>query len=292
MLGREQRQGKKDKKISRSNRITQAQETLRILEQGSYVLTCGQRIALGPEIRRCVEGTRLLMPEELAALQGSLTAPPPGSCCVIEVENETTLTGLRRLLAQGAAPVAALNFASARNPGGGFLRGAQAQEESLARSSGLYVSLRAAQAFYDRHCSSPSLLYSDSLILSPHCPVFRDDEGTLLPEPHRVTFISGPAPNAGALRDQCSAEQEQIPAVLRRRTGYVLALAAAEGYRHLVLGAWGCGVFRNDPQLVARTFMELLRGHGWERHFSSICFSVRDRPEGGTIGAFQAALQA
>ena len=281
----------REQAVSRSDRATQARQTVRILEDGSYVLPDGQTVALAQDIKRCVDNTRLLTPGELTALAGTLSMPEPTSSCVIEVENETTLAGIRRLLAEGAAPVAALNFASARNPGGGFLGGAQAQEESLARSSGLYVSLLVAEAYYERHRSSASLLYSDSLILSPHCPVFRDDEGTLLPLPHHVTFISGPAPNAGALRDQRSAEQAQIPAVLRRRIGYVLALAAAEGYRDLVLGAWGCGVFRNDPQLVARTFMELLRGDRWDRCFSRILFAVLDRPAGSTIAAFREALQ-
>lgn len=280
--------------MSRSNRATLGEQTVRILEEGCYVRPEGHTVALAPDIKRCVEGTRLFTPEELAALMAaqSVSQAPQGNVpCVIEVENETTLAGIRRLLADESSPVAALNFASARHPGGGFLGGAQAQEESLARASGLYVSLLAATAYYERHRSSSSLLYSDSLIVSPHCPVFRDDEGTLLPQPHHVTFISGAAPNAGVLRNQRSAEQEQIPAVLRRRIGYVLALAAAEGYRQLVLGAWGCGVFKNDPQFVAQTFMELLRGEGWDRRFSRILFAVLDRPEGSTIGAFRAAVK-
>lgn len=277
--------------MSRADRAAQGKETLRILEEGGYGLPDGTRVSIAQEIKHCVAGTRLLEPDELAGLAATLSVPEPVSGCHISVENETTLAGIRRLLAEDAAPVAALNFASARNPGGGFLGGAQAQEESLARSSGLYQSLLAAQPFYERHRTSPSLLYSDSLIFSPRCPVFRDDEGTLLPQPHHVTFISGAAPNAGALRDRGSPEQAQVPEVLRRRTGQVLALAAAQGYRRVVLGAWGCGVFRNDPQVVARSFMELLRGQRWERHFSRILFAVLDDPQGSRIGAFRAALQ-
>ncbi len=82
----------------------------------------------------------------------SLSAPlADANKTTIEVRNETTLAGIARLLADGAGPVAALNFASARNPGGGFLNGSQAQEESLARSSALHASLLSKFEFYERH---------------------------------------------------------------------------------------------------------------------------------------------
>lgn len=146
-------------------------------------------------------------------------------------------------------------FASARNPGGGFLSGSQAQEESLARSSALHASLMQATGFYDPHRRNPSLLYSDTLILSPRCPVFRNDAGDLLDEVQHATFISGAAPNAGALQGRQPHELHRIPETFRRRVEYVLALAASQGCSHIVLGAWGCGVFRNDPQQVAEAFI-------------------------------------
>jgi|GEM_PF-4983582 len=89
------------------------------------------------------------------------------------------------------------------------------------------------------------------MVWSPRCPVFRKDDGDLLDEPHLATFITSPAPNAGAAGDTRPDELPQIRDVLRQRAEYVLALAASHGYKRLVLGAWGCGVFRNDPQLVA-----------------------------------------
>jgi uncharacterized protein (TIGR02452 family) len=84
---------------------------------------------------------------------------------VIEVKNETTLAAARRLLDLARKPVA-LNFASATHPGGGFLSGGLAQEESLARSSGLYACLR-NNPMYEYHRSNYDPLYSNYAIYSP-----------------------------------------------------------------------------------------------------------------------------
>jgi uncharacterized protein (TIGR02452 family) len=184
-----------------------------------------------------------------------------------------------------------LNFASAKNPGGGFLSGSQAQEESLARSSALYASLMEAWTFYERHREGSSMLYSDAMIVSPDCPIIRDDDGALLPEPHAATFITSPAPNAGAAEQNRPEEVPQIPAVLERRAEFVLAVAAAEGATELVLGAWGCGVFRNDPEMVADAFARHLRHGPWQGRFARVIFSVLDRAaEPTTFEAFRRAF--
>jgi uncharacterized protein (TIGR02452 family) len=185
--------------------------------------------------------------------------------------------------------VAALNFASAKNPGGGFLNGATAQEESLARSSALYASLLTAPEYYERHREMSSALYSDTMILSPNCPIIRDDDGWLLDEPLLVGFITSPAPNAGVARN-CAREFNQIPSIIARRSEYILALAASHGYTRLVLGAWGCGVFRNDANVVASAFVGHLRGM-WAGRFESVLFSVLDTSASQAIfQAFQRAV--
>jgi uncharacterized protein (TIGR02452 family) len=137
--------------MNRDARKAAAEETLRIIERGSYVAPRGATIVVADAIRECREATRLYTPDDLSSLERDVLArPSPGFATRIEVVNETTLAGVRRLVAE-AGDVAALNFASAKNPGGGFLSGAQAQEESLARSSALYASQLAAPAFYERH---------------------------------------------------------------------------------------------------------------------------------------------
>jgi uncharacterized protein (TIGR02452 family) len=87
-------------------------------------------------------------------------------------------------------------FASAKNPGGRFLTGAQAREESIARSLALYPCQQAAGTFYDFHRHQRDLRYSDRIIYSPAVPVFRADDGTLLDEPCEVSFLTAAAPTS------------------------------------------------------------------------------------------------
>jgi uncharacterized protein (TIGR02452 family) len=278
--------------MKRSTRAELARDTVEIVERGSYRSASGQVVDIAHPIRDCLEATRYYPPEELERLRGDVLGHPGNDpSTVFEVVNETTLSGIARVLSLGQGPVAVLNFASAKNPGGGFLNGSQAQEESLARSSALHASQMRAWDFYERHRASSSLLYSDAMILSPGCPIFRDDDGKLLDEPQLVAFITSAAPNAGAAADNRPAELPSIPGVLRRRSEYVLALAASQGYRQLVLGAWGCGVFRNDPGVVAESFATHLRHDSWSGRFDRVVFSVLDTsPSQSTLTAFRRAL--
>jgi uncharacterized protein (TIGR02452 family) len=273
--------------MKRSTRMEVAKQTVEIVKRGFYALPDERVVSIAPAVRACLDATRFFAPDSLEAVRREALTKPVGDRTVIEVHNETTLAGIARLLVADAGPVAALNFASAKNPGGGFLNGSQAQEESLARSSALYASLLLAPDYYMGHRRMASCLYSDAMILSPVCPVFRDDEGTLLDEPQLATFITSAAPNAGAID---SDETRHLADVFRRRADYILAVAAAHGYDNLVLGAWGCGVFRNDPALVADVFAEHLHGL-WANRFRRVVFAVLDTSTAlATFEAFREAL--
>ncbi|MBL0729078.1 TIGR02452 family protein [Piscinibacter sp. HJYY11] len=282
--------------MNREIRAALGQQTVRILEEGGYRLAGGRTVELRATIDACVAATRFWSPDTLSALEPQVLAQPAGAPARLEVVSETTLEGARRLLATHGGRVAVLNFASARNPGGGFLGGSQAQEESLARSSALYASLTSttAQPYYAHHRGERSALYSDRMILSPECPVFRCDDGELLDEPYCVDVITAAAPNAGALKAHLSPDIERVPEVLAARASKVLALATHTGCKHLVLGAWGCGVFANDPGMVAQVFATLLAdGQAYRGRFTTISFSVRDGAAGQPVlRAFRDALAA
>ncbi|GAA1545598.1 TIGR02452 family protein [Actinomadura kijaniata] len=267
--------------MSRHPRRAVAQQTVRILDEGGYRAPSGREVRLADQVTDCVRNTVLYRPAELDALL-SRSPSIPGVSTRLEVTGETTLAAARRLCADGPADGGmpfVLNFASAKNPGGGFLNGAHAQEEGLARSSGLYASLLAAREYYDFHRAQGDLLYSDHMIYSPGVPVFRDDSGALLEEPYRVAFLTSPAPNRGAIRRPEQAAR--VPEVLRERARRLLAVAVARGHRRLVLGAWGCGVFRNDPAEVAGTFAGLLRpGAEFDGRFAHVVFAVWDTAPG------------
>ena len=252
-----------------------AHDTVAISERGSYSTDAGEvSIAVAP----AVAGTRLHLPDEVLSL------PAETDGVRIDVTNESTLDAARRL----GGDVAGLVFASARKPGGGFLNGREAQEESIARASALYPCLRAADDFYDHHRAHDDLTYSDRVIYSPRVPVFRDDDGNLLPEPYEVSFLTAAAPNRSAILRNQPERADDIPLALLRRTIRVLHVAASHGHRRLVLGAWGCGVFGNDPATVAKIFALALRDN---RFFDHVVFAVLDGQKGTpTLTAFTEAL--
>jgi uncharacterized protein (TIGR02452 family) len=165
----------------------------------------------------------------------------------------------------------------------------RAQEESIARSSALYPCQSAAGEFYTFHRRQGDLRYSDRVIYSPRVPVFRADDGALLEEPCTMSFLTAAAPNLGAVVTSQPEAAGSVPGVLAARTARVLAVAAAHGHRRLVLGAWGCGVFRNDPDVVAEAFArQLARAQG---HFDHVVFAVLDRQHGTPAhAAFTRAL--
>jgi uncharacterized protein (TIGR02452 family) len=236
----------------------------------------GRRVDLAPQVAAAVAGTRLALPDASLATGAAWTGPT-----TVEVRDESSLTAARRL----GPGTACLVFASARNPGGGFLNGAQAQEEAIARSSALYTTQTAVPEFYEHHRREGSLLYSDRVIVSPAVPVFRDDDGALLTEAYPVTFLTAAAPNRAAIERNQPAAAGEITTTLVRRAARVLDVAATHGSRRLVLGAWGCGVFGNDPAEVATAFAEALADRPWFEH---VTFAILDpRPGRPVLAAFE-----
>jgi len=242
-----------------------ARATVGIAEAGRYRAPSGREVTI--DVATALAGTVLHEPGE--TLPKAEPIEP-----IVEVTHESTLLAARRV---GGA---ALVFASAKNPGGGFLGGAKAQEEGIARASVLYPCLLTASEFYAFHRAQRDLRYSDRVIYSPQVPVFRDDRGTLLEEPYTAAFLTAAAPNAGAIERNQSHDARDIPQVLRTRARRVLEVAAAHGHRTLVLGAWGCGVFRNDPATVASAFADTIAAVG---QFDRIVFAIRDEKSGTPV---------
>lgn len=202
------------------------------------------------------------------------------------MRNETTIASALRLADEGLDPVA-LNFASAKNPGGGFLGGAQAQEESLARASGLHACL-VDQPMYDHHRKLPDALYMSWAIYSPSVPVFRGDHGELLETSRLCSFVTAPAANARVVLERDPSRRAEVRAAMAERISRVLAIAAEHGHRALVLGAWGCGVFGNDPCEIAELFDDALRGP-FRGAFELVVFAILDTSEDERfIGPFRA----
>ncbi|MEU7554849.1 TIGR02452 family protein [Streptomyces sp. NPDC044571] len=252
-----------------------ARENATIMAAGGYRTRSGRQISLAAALAEAKAGTRIYGPDQVIPDEST---PVGAGQTTIEVTGESSTVAARRLTADGpeSPTVAVLNFASARNPGGGYVRGAKAQEEALCRASALYDTLLQAREYYEIHRAGRSTFYTDRVIHSPGVPVFRDDRGELLETPFRVGFLTSPAPNAGTIRRQEPERAAEIAAALARRAERVLETAALHGYPRLVLGAWGCGVFRNDPAEVAEAFRALLAGR-FGGAFAHVVFAVLDR---------------
>jgi uncharacterized protein (TIGR02452 family) len=276
-----------------------ARQTREIVDRGGYRAPGGHEVPLAAAVEAARAGTRMHGPEPVRREEAEEATGQVGRAgglaqapVAVEVTGESSLEAARRLVPAADDEVAVLNFASARNPGGGFLNGAQAQEEALCRSSALYACLRGVPSFYEHHREHRDPLYTHRVIHSPGVPVFREDDGRLLDAPYRVAFLTAAAPNAGVLRSRAPERAAEVPRALAARAGRVLEVAALHGHRRLVLGAWGCGVFRNDPAEVAAAFRGHLTGGGRFAHrFEQVVFAVLDRtPGAGVRGAFARAF--
>lgn len=270
---------------SRPGRKAIAEATLAAIEAGSYTSN-GTIYDLSQKTKEAESGTRFYGAAD-STLSSWRTASPTSSSPRTEISflEISTLEGARHLSSQAPdAKVGILNFASAKNPGGGFLSGSQAQEESIARASDLYPTLMtpAAQQFYKLHRAAPmDGFYSHSMIYSPGVTLFRDDNGSWA-EPLLIDVVTSPAVNAGLVRrnlqDQFGPEETEgkIAEAMRERMARILYLFEKEGVKNIVLGSFGTGVFKNKVDMVARSWAEHLQSPDARFHksFDRVVFAI------------------
>lgn len=181
-------------------------------------------------------------------------------------------------------PVAVLNLASERHPGGGWQNGALAQEEALCFRSSLYLSLH--RSYYPL----PPL----SVIYSPNVLLIRNS----MAEGHQLYPADIPAAKlpitsvisvAGLRHPKVTPDGKYAKRadreVTKSKIRIALRVAATHGHTKLVLGALGCGVFGNPPPEVAKCFLEVFReeefqGGRWE----DVVFAVLDNARGHNRG--------
>ena len=186
--------------------------------------------------------------------------------------------------------VCVLNFASSTNPGGGVAHGASAQEECLCRCSTLYNCLNTRtmwNGFYTPHRRFGNPLHNDDIIFTPDVQVLKDDDYNLLEQPFAVDVITCAAPNlrerptnAYNLGDGNQAAMitaEQLLALHEQRARRIMAVAEQNKAEVLILGAFGCGAFCNDPQVVAQAYKNVLPK--FIHHFRTIEFAVYCHPQ-------------
>ena len=185
--------------------------------------------------------------------------------------------------------VCVLNFASATNPGGGVIRGSSAQEECICRCTTLYPCLNTDkiwQNFYVPHRAAGNPLYNNDCIYTPDVWVIKSDINfpVLMPRDKwwQVNILTCAAPN---LRERPSNEMNpyagdtaakitpaDLEKLLTARIKRIFEIAARERNQVLVLGAFGCGAFRNPPAIVAKVFYDVMQDYMC--HFETIEYAV------------------
>ena len=172
---------------------------------------------------------------------------------------------------------AVLNFASYCNPGGGFLKGSKAQEESLCEESFLYNVLSKHEGFYswNKHHRN-KLLYLNRAIYTPDI-IFDHDQMRC-----HADVITCAAPNKCAAKKNNDISDDQNSKVLRNRISFILKIAQEQKVNTLILGAFGCGVFGQDPEEVAQIFKDCLKE--FPALLNKVIFAI---PGGMNLKAFQ-----
>ena len=212
--------------------------------------------------------------------------------CDVVVSGKRTFEAAESYVRAGKR-VAVLNFASATNPGGGVINGSSAQEESLCRCSTLYQCLDTDmmwKQFYEPHRAANNPLYNNDILVTPDVIVFKSDGDwpERMPEEdwYNVDVITCAAPN---LRNHPSNEmnpfagdqaaelnRQEYIILMRQRISQIFVAAQTTGADVLILGAFGCGAFRNPPEVVAKLFKEAVDDFG--PLFETIEFAVYHTP--------------
>jgi uncharacterized protein (TIGR02452 family) len=164
--------------------------------------------------------------------------------------------------------VAVLNFANAIRPGGGVLGGCAAQEEELCRRSNLYLALHSVAATYPLEHTKTSRfqgLYTEDV------SVLREVSYSFLPAPFQTDVITLAAIDLNG--DLAFGQSEAFSKITAARIEAGFQVAAEHGVKTLVLGAFGCGVFRNPPEIIARLYMQILTTK-FPRTFSRVIFAI------------------
>lgn len=263
--------------------ISIARDTMDIISKGEYVCKTGEKVVLPKVDYSKVE---VFSPKQLVTIEEDVDGFFANRLQRSEETHFYAIDSDSLEAAINLPNALVMNFANAYQPGGGFLYGAVAQEEALCRNSTLYVSIagREAKEMYDFNIKSRNPLVSDYMLISPNVCVFRNPEGKLLEHPYRTSVVTVPAPNRnGEARDLSVSE---VNVCMMNRMRRMLFLAAYKGYRHMILGAWGCGAFGNDVKDLIDIYKHLFFDEGMDELFDTICFAVYKDPE--KLSRFQA----
>ena len=253
-------------------------ETTKYIKAGGYTTPSGKQIQF--------DYTRMLQMGKCFHQELPVVSAPvvPGGTKVV-VESNDCLVAAERLVKEGYTP-ALLNFASAGHPGGGVETGARAQEETICRRSTLTRSIYTFDPKYAARYGYAlqdgdhyPIVYDFCAVYSPNVTVFREGLDCLLMEnPYDVAVVTCAALNLNGkyaikLTPDGHMPQSAID-ITRNKIRTVFRIGLTYGNDALVLGAFGCGAFKNPPAEIARLFHEMMEEPEFKNKYRLITFSI------------------
>ena len=257
---------------------------------------------LGKAIKYSQEHTKLYQADDYPALS-PIVERRRGKVWVIKARSFEAAMSMHRDFP--SEKIAVLNFASATNPGGGVRNGSNAQEESLCRCSTLYPAINQKwlwTKYYGVNRSAHDCLHTDACIYSPGVIICKTDKD--IPKRMKsgdfvtVDVITCAAPNLRHIPSNGNNPETGVPTRIEpqqlyslhvRRAKHILHIAAVNNAGILILGAFGCGAFRNDPHIVAKAYNTAIEEY--RDRFDSIVFAIYYRDyETENFNAFQQEL--
>lgn len=250
-----------------------------------------QRILWGNEqlflfTRQAVTSTQVY-PEEF-----DTTGVMGGYGTEVYVTEEETLHVARKLAEQHMR-IGVLNCANAVNPGGGVELGGTTLEEDLCRCSNLYACLMKPEIYenYYGYNNRIGVYYSDRVVYSPDVTVFKENikNPVYTDAWFQIDVLTCSAPNLNGIT---VPDYQKLKKIYRSRMRNILAIAQSRGIQVLVLSDFGCGEYRNPPQLVAEAFAEELFQGDFRNAFQKVIFSIKTDGSQGKYNfqVFQATI--
>ena len=279
----------REEEEARERRRQIAEETLRDVNNGYYYTSDGTKYGFMETQAYGQSNTIWVSPDDVEiqqwrnptrAIKYPFNPPVPATVSIVL---SPTVKTIHHLCAKGCRNLGVLNFANPIQPGGGFVSGAEAQEESLARSSNLHSMLTSNEGteFYVHHLNNESDGFNThAMIYAPVVICMRDENGRTVP-PSQVAVITSAAVNRLEVRrhfQHSPALVKEMESQMRERMGRILRLFEECGDRHLILGSFGTGVFQNPVKLIASIWADLLVGEDarFQKSFESVVFAIKD----------------
>lgn len=171
-----------------------------------------------------------------------------------------------------------LCMASEYHPGGGVKKGCNAQEELLCRISTLYTNLQKIKRYGMYPIKNPFIVKDVVFFKDQHHDNLKDE-------------IICDVLMASAVKKQRGQKfKEEDVTLTLKKIKQMLTLAIQEGYKTVILSAFGCGAYNNPPEVVAECFKQILYGDEYIKYFESVVFSIIDNKHTDNYKIFKKCL--